>query len=410
MKQSQLFTKTQKDAPKDEVSVNAQLLIRAGFIYKEMAGVYSMLPLGLRVINKIADIVRDEMNRTGGVEMQSAALQSKETWEKSGRWDDKVVDNWFKTKLKSGGELGLAFTHEEPLASMMTNFVSSHKDLPVYVYDIRTVFRNEARAKSGVMRGREFFWKALYSFSKDEAQHMEYYEKAKQAYQNIFARVGLGEKTFLTVASGGSFSKYSHEFQTLSDSGEDTIYLCKKCRVAINKEIKHETKECPECRGDDSDEMKAIEVGNIFSLGYKFSEPFNLKYKDENGKDQLVFMGSYGFGISRAMGAIAELHHDDKGLIWPESVAPFQAHLISLGKNAEAEKIYADLQKKNIEVLYDDREMSAGQKFADADLIGIPYRIVVSEKSLSGGGVELKKRSESKSEIVKIADLAKKIK
>jgi len=410
MRQSQLFTKTQKNAPAGEVSLNAQLLIRAGFVHKEMAGIYTILPMGLLTLNKIANIVRVEMNNTGGVEIQSAALQKKETWEKTGRWSDEVVDIWFKTKLKTDAELGLAFTNEEPLAAMMKSFISSYKDLPVYVYDIRSVFRNETRAKSGIMRGREFFWKALYSFSKNESEHNEYYENAKIAYKNIFDRLGLGEKTYLTFASGGSFSKYSHEFQTICEAGEDIIYVDEEKKIAVNKEVY--TDEVLNNIGLTEDklvEKKAIEVGNIFSLGHRFSEPFNLKYKDERGEDQLVYMGCYGIGISRLMGTIVELNSDDKGIIWPESVAPFQVHLISLGKNEEAEKIYKYLQKNNIEVLLDDREdTSAGAKFADSDLIGIPWRVVVSEKSLAGGGVEVKKRSEKESEIVKVKKLLSK--
>ena len=415
MKQSKLFTKTKKEAPKDEVSANAQLLIRAGFIFKEMAGVYTMLPLGLRVINKISNIIREEMDKTGGIEVQSTALQNQDIWKKTNRWSDEVVDSWFKTKLKNGTELSLAFTHEEPMSNMMTNFIASYKDLPVYAYDIRTVFRNEARAKSGIVRGREFFWKALYSFSKDEAQHNEYYEKAKIAYQNVFDRVGLGEKTFLTFASGGSFSKYSHEFQTISEAGEDTIYIDEEKKIAVNKEVY--TDKVLQDLGLDKNklvEKKAIEVGNIFCLGYKFSEPLNLKYKDEKGVYQFVFMGSYGIGISRLMGAVVETHNDENGIIWPESVAPFAIHLIVLSLESkvrgQADEIYEDLEKKGVEVLYDDRDASAGEKFADADLIGIPYRVVVSEKSLASGGVELKKRNEKDSRIVKASDIIKLLK
>ncbi|HOW60789.1 MAG TPA: His/Gly/Thr/Pro-type tRNA ligase C-terminal domain-containing protein [Candidatus Moranbacteria bacterium] len=410
MKQTQLFTKTRKEAPKDEVSANAQLLIRAGFINKEMAGVYNVLPMGLKVINKISDIVRDEMNKIGGIEMQSTALQKQEVWEKSGRWSDEVVDNWFKTKLKNGAELSLAFTHEEPMSNLMKSFISSYKDLPVYPYDIRTVFRNEARAKSGIMRGREFFWKALYSFSKDETQHNEFYEKAKIAYQSIFERVGLGGKTFITFASGGSFSKYSHEFQTVSEAGEDIIYIDKDKKIAVNKEVY--TDEVLKDLGLEKGKLveeKAIEVGNIFSLGYRFSEPFGLKYKDENSEEKMVFMGSYGIGISRLMGTVVELNHDEKGIVWPENVAPFKVHLLSLGEDAEAEKIYRELLGKGIEVLFDDRDVSAGEKFADSDLIGIPYRVVVSKKSLVAGGAEIKKRNSEKTEIVKIKELLEKI-
>ena len=370
-----------------------------------------MLPLGLRVINKISGIIREEMNKTGAVEVQASALQNKEIWEKSNRWNDKLVDNWFKTQLKNGTELGLAFTHEEALSNLLTNFISSYKDLPIYIYDIRTVFRNEKRAKSGIMRGREFFWKALYSFSKNEEEHDKYYEKMKDIYKNIFEKVGLGDKTFLTFASGGTFSKYSHEFQTISKAGEDTIYIDKEKNIAVNKEVFNE--EVLKDLGLEKNnliEKKAIEVGNIFSLGHKFSEPFNLKYKDEQSKDQLVFMGSYGIGISRLMGTIIEIHNDANGIIWPEAVAPFKVHLISLGENEKAEEIYQELTKNNIEVLYDDREVSAGEKFADSDLIGIPYRLVVSKKSLENGGIEIKKRSEKESQIIKAEDILKELK
>ena len=410
MKQSLLFTKTQKSAPRDEVSLNAQLLIRAGYINKEMAGVYSILPLGLRVINKITAIVRDEMNKTGGVEMQSTALQKKEVWEKTNRWNDGIVDNWFKTKLKSETELGLAFTHEEPMSNMLKNFVYSYKDLPIYIYDVRTVFRNEARAKSGIMRGREFFWKALYSFSKNETEHNIYYEKAKIAYKNVFTRVGLGDKTYLTFASGGTFSKYSHEFQTISEAGEDLIYVSQEKNIAINKEVYNdEVLADLNLKKDELVEKKSIEVGNIFSLGHKFSEPFDLKYRDEKGAEQFVYMGSYGLGISRLMGTIVETWNDERGITWPETVAPFKVHLLSLNQDEKAQELYAELLKNNIEVLFDDRDVSAGAKFADSDLIGIPYRIVLSEKSLAAGGAEIKKRSEKESRILKIEDIVKEL-
>ena len=400
MRQSQLFTKTRKEAPGDEVSKNAQLLIRAGFIHKEMAGVYSFLPLGLRVIENITKIIREEMDAVGGVRVQSAVLQKKETWEKTNRWSDDVVDNWFKTNLKNETELGLAFTHEEPMTAMMKDYISSYKDLPAYPYDIMTVFRNEARAKSGVMRGREFFWKALYSFSRDEQQHNEFYEKMKIAYKNVFDRVGIGAMTYLTFASGGSFSKYSHEFQTLSSAGEDIIHIHSESGTAINKEVfTDEVKNDLRLEGDFKEE-KAIEVGNIFSLGEKFSGPLELTYKDEQGEVKNVFMGSYGIGISRLVGTIAELLSDDRGLVWPESIAPFQVHLISIGQDEKAETLYNTLKSKGIEVLFDDRDARPGEKFADSDLVGIPYRVVISEKSLTAGGYEIKKRDSLESQIV----------
>lgn len=407
MKQSHLFTKTKKESPTDEVSLNAELLIKAGFINKEMAGVYSFLPLGLRVIKKIENIIREEMDVIGGTEMRTSVFQSKEVWEKSGRWSDDVVDIWFKTKLKSGGEVGLSFTNEEAYSDILKQYISSYKDLPVYPYDFKNIFRNETRSKSGILRGREFYWKALYSFSKNEAEHNEFYEKAKQAYKNIFLRVGIGHLTYLCFASGGSFSKYSHEFQTLTGAGEDTIYIDENKGIAINSEVYNdEVIENLGLKKEDLVEKRAIEVGNIFSLGTRFSEPFDLKYKNENGEEKLVIMGSYGIGLSRLMGTIVETSSDEKGIIWPESVAPFKVHLLLLGADekvcGEANKLYEDLIGKGAEVLYDDRrDVNAGEKFADADLIGIPFRVVVSKRSLDDGGFEVKKRTEEKGRTVK---------
>lgn len=398
MRQSFLFTKTKKESPSDEVSFNAELLIKAGFISKEMAGAYSFLPLGLRVIKNIEAIVRDEMNEIGGLEMRTTVLQNKEVWEKTNRWNDDVVDNWFKTKLKNGGEVGLSFTNEEAYSNIMKQYVSSYKDLPAYPYDFKTIFRNEARSKSGMLRGREFYWKALYSFSKNEEEHSLFYEKIKQSYKNIFNRVGIGHLTYMTFSSGGSFSKFSHEFQTITGAGEDTIYIDENKGFAINKEVF--TDENIQDLGLDKNnlvEKRAIEVGNIFSLGTKFTEPFNLKYKNENGEEKLVVMGSYGIGLSRLMGAIVEVSNDERGIIWPESVAPFKVHLLVIGNDEdskkEAENLYLEFKNKNIEVLFDDRiNLTAGEKFADSDLIGIPYRVLVSKRSLADGGYELKER------------------
>ena len=411
MKQSFLFTKTKKESPADEVSLNAELLIKAGFINKEMAGVYSYLPLGLRVIKNIESIIREEMDAVGGQEMKTSILQSKEIWEKSGRWSDEVVDNWFKTKLKNGNEVGLSWTNEEAHANILKQYISSYKDLPIYPYDFKDIFRNEARSKSGILRGREFYWKALYSFSKSEEEHNEFYEKAKQAYKNIFGRVGVGHLTYLTFASGGTFAKYSHEFQTLTGAGEDTIYIDEDKNIAINKEVY--TDEVIENLGLNKDnlvEKKAIEVGNIFSLGTKYSTPFDLKYKDEKGEEKLVIMGCYGIGLGRLMGTVVEALSDDKGIIWPSSIAPFQVHLLALGEdeniNKEASALYEELIQKGIEVLFDDRKgLSAGEKFADADLIGIPYRVVISKRSLADNGYEVKKRNEGNGKVINKSDL-----
>ena len=413
MKQSLLFTKTQRESPSDEVSLNAELLIKAGYVYKEMSGVYSFLPLGLRVLKKIEGIIREEMNRIGGTEMKTSIFQSKDVWDKTGRWDDSVVDIWFKTKLKNGGDLGLSFTNEEAYVNILKQHINSYKDLPAYPYDFKEIFRNEARSKSGILRGREFFWKALYSFSKDEEEHNIFYEKAKEAYKNIFKRVGIGHLTYLTFASGGTFSKYSHEFQTLTGAGEDTIYLDENRGLAINKEIyDDEELKFLGLKKEDLIEKKSIEVGNIFSLGTKFTEPFNLTYKDKDGREKLVIMGSYGIGLGRLMGTVVEVLSDDRGIIWPESIAPFKIHLLSLGKDEkvlqQAEDLYKELTQKGIEVLYDDREdVSAGEKFADSDLMGIPFRVIISNRTVTEGGYELKKRTEEKERIVKREELFK---
>lgn len=411
MKQSFLFTKTQRESPSDEVSLNAELLIKAGYVYKEMSGVYSYLPLGLRVLKKIEGIIREEMNKIGGAEMKTSIFQNKDVWDKTGRWDDGVVDIWFKTKLKNGGEVGMSFTNEEAYANILKQHINSYKDLPAYPYDFKEIFRNEVRSKSGILRGREFFWKALYSFSKDEDDHNVFYEKAKEAYKNIFKRVGIGHLTYLTFASGGTFSKYSHEFQTITGAGEDIIYLDENKGLAINKEIyDDEELSLLGLKKEDLIEKKSIEVGNIFSLGTKFTEPFNLTYKDKDGQEKLVIMGSYGIGIGRLMGTVVEVLSDDKGIIWPESIAPFKIHLLSLGKEEkvlqEAENLYKELTQKGIEVLYDDREdVSAGEKFADSDLMGIPFRVIISNRTVNEGGYELKKRTEEKERIVKKEEL-----
>lgn len=398
MRQSTLFTKTRKEAPADEVSKNAQLLIRAGFVYKEMAGVYSYLPLGLRTFKKIENIIRDEMNKIGGEEVVLTSLQERATWEPTNQWDDEQVDVWFKTKLKNETELGLAVTHEPPLTRLMKDFVHSYRDLPRFVYQFQTKFRNETRAKSGIMRCREFVMKDLYSFSKNKEEHDVFYEKAKQAYINIFNRIGIGEQTFVTFASGGMFAKFSHEFQTITDAGEDIIYVDEEKKIAVNKEVY--TDEILNELGLDKSklvEKKAVETGNIFTLADRFSGALGLNFTDEQGEKKTVFMGSYGIGPGRVMGTVVETLSDDKGIVWPASIAPFRVHLVELQSQdgtvrAEAQSVYDELTARGVEVLWDDRDLRAGEKFADSDLIGIPTRIVISEKSLAQGQVEIKDR------------------
>lgn len=395
MKFSQLFTKTIKEAPADEVAKNARLLIRGGFIFKNSAGVYSFLPLGWRVMGKIIKIIREEMDAIGGQEMFMPAMVEKKYLEATDRWN---LDVGFDIVTKKNSEAGFAlgWTHEEVLSSIASKYVSSYKDLPFSAYQIQTKFRNEARAKSGLLRGREFMMKDLYSFHADEKDLFDYYEKVKAAYMKIFDRCHL--KALYTVAGGGAFTiSNTHEFQVLSEVGEDKIMLCSQCEYAENVEISKlkEKDRCPKCGGGGGMfEEKSIEAGNIFPLGTKYSEAFNLKYIAPDGESKFVVMGSYGIGVSRLLAIIAEIHNDKNGIIWPETVAPFKYHLIALdGKNKEAEKIYEALSGRGEEVLFDDREdKTAGEKFAGADLIGCPARIVVSEKTLTAKSAEVKKR------------------
>ena len=396
MRQSQLFTKTRREAPSDEVAKNAQLLVRAGYIHKEMAGVYSYLPLGLRVLNKIVQIIREEMNAIGGQELLLSSLQNPELWKKTDRWEQDV---WFKTALNTGGELGLGWTQEEAITHIASQHVSSYRDLPFAAYQIQTKFRNEERAKSGIMRGREFLMKDLYSFHTDQKDLDAFYERAADAYRKVFTRAGIGDKTFATFASGGAFSKYSHEFQTLCESGEDTVFVSREKNIAINKEVL--TDEVLSDLGvsrDSLEESQAAEIGNIFKLGTRFSEPLGLSYLDKEGKKNPVVMGCYGIGPTRLMGAIVEVLADENGLVWPESVAPFTVHIVSLGKDGDeisktADALYDDLVKTGIEVIYDDRDLRAGEKFADSDLLGIPKRIVVGKDAVKTGVFEVVNRA-----------------
>lgn len=407
---SNLFGKTSKNQPADADSTNARLLTQGGFISKQMAGVYNYLPLGLRVLTKIQNIVREEMNAVGGNEILMPVLTSEESYVTTGR---NTIDIFFRTEGEGGAKFVLNPTHEEVVTPLVQKYVFSYRDLPVSVYQIQNKFRNEPRAKSGLLRGREFNMKDMYSFHASTEDLDRYYDKVIGAYFNVYKRLGIGDITVKTYASGGMFSKYSHEFQTLSDIGEDTVYLCEKCNVAINKEIISEQNVCPECGNQDLVERKAIEVGNIFKLGTKYSGAFDFKFTDAGGKTRPVEMGCYGMGPSRIMGTLAEVFNDEKGIIWPESVAPYKYHLVPLGQDKEvieaAEKLYADLIKKGAEVLYDDREATAGVKLADADLIGIPVRLVVSKKTLEQESVEWKSRSKKDFEMVKMKDLAEKI-
>jgi prolyl-tRNA synthetase len=410
MRISRLITKTSKTAPADEVAKNAQLLIQAGYVYKVMAGVYAYTPLGLRVLERIKQIVREEMNAVGGQELIMTNLQRKETWQPTGRWDDKVVDVWFKTKLQDQTELGLAWSHEEPIMEMMEHFIKSYKDLPSSVYQFQTKLRNELRAKSGIMRGREFVMKDMYSLHATSEDCDAYYDKVIEAYKRCYERLGIGDSTFVTFASGGAFTKFSHEFQAICEAGEDTLYINDEYTVAVNEEV---LDDAAAELGIDKTNLKPVtsaEVGNIFKFGTEKSEQMGIYYTDRDGRQQPIYLASYGIGITRVMGVIVEKFADEYGIVWPENLAPYSVYLVQIGGiTDEAQKLYDALRAKKIEVLWDDRDERPGAKFADADLLGIPHRVVISPTLVENSQIEYKARSKKESEILTYETLIAKL-
>ncbi len=414
MKYSSLFGKTTRNVSGDEVAANAILLTKAGFVYKVMAGVYAYTPLGIRVLDKIKQIVREEMNAIGGQELIMSSLQKKETWETTGRWSDEVVDVWFKSELKDKTEVGFGWSHEEAIIEMVKEQLSSYRDLPINVYQFQTKMRNELRAKSGIMRGREFVMKDMYSCSTDEAQHEAFYQATMDAYTRVFDRLGFGEDTFITFAAGGAFTEFSHEFQTICEAGEDVIYINRAKNIAINEEVLNDaTMAKLGVTRDELEEVKTAEVGNIFNFGTDKSQETDFAFTNAEGEKQYVHLGSYGIGITRAMGVIVEKFHDERGIMWPEAVAPYRVHLVSLGVDAEvlaeAEKLYHQLEEAGVEVLWDERDASAGVKLGDADLIGLPWRVLVSKKTLEQGKLEVKKRDQGEAEMLSVEELMKKV-
>lgn len=397
MRQSTLFPKTRKEAPKDAESVNHKLLVRGGFIDQLMAGSWTLLPLGWRVVTKINNIIREEMNAIGGQELLMPLMHPKSIWEETGRWE-KAKEVMYQFEA-SGKWFGLAFTHEEIVMDLLRKNIKSYQDLPVSIYHFSTKFRKEARAKSGILRGREFMMKDLYSAHSTEKDLMDYYKKVQDAYSRIFKRLGFDFK--ITEASGGVFTENkTHEFQVISDSGEDTIYFCDKCDWGVNKEI-YEGKKgdtCPSCKKGKVVEAKSIEVGNIFPFGTWYGERMRVYFTDEKGLKKPVWFGSYGIGPTRVLGTWVEVSHDERGIIWSKQISPFDAHLVELPGAKNAKKIYEDLKEKGIDVLWDDRDVPTGAKFADSDLIGIPVRLVVSEKS--GDKIEYKERDSEKIELL----------
>lgn len=412
MKRTQLFTKTSKTAPADEVSLNAKLLIRAGYVHKEMAGVYAYLPLGLRVLDNIKQVVRNEMNAIGGQELLMTNLQPKAVWQTTGRWDDELVDIWFKTNLKTDEEVGLAWSHEEPILNMLRNHVTSYKDLPVAVYQFQTKLRNELRAKSGIMRGREFLMKDMYSVHASKEDLESFYELVQAAYQRIFAELGIGDFTYMTFASGGAFTKFSHEFQTVCEAGEDWLYLDRSNHIAVNEEVIDQAAEELHLDKNQLERVRSAEIGNIFNFGTDKAEAMGVNFTDSDNQTQPLWYGSYGIGISRLMGVIAELFADERGLVWPDKIAPFQVYLVTIGDSEDVVKkgqsVHDLLEENGIKVLWDNRDVRPGEKFADGDLMGIPHRVVVSERLLSDGDkIEYKARTSNQSKIITESELVK---
>ena len=394
MRLSKNFTRTIKQAPADEVARNAQLLIRAGYVHKTMAGVYSFLPLGLRVVENIKQIVREEMNKIDSQELVMSTLQRKETWQETGRWSDELVDVWFKSHLQDGTEVGFGWTHEEPIVDLLRNYLKSYKDLPISVYQFQNKLRNELRAKSGIMRGREFVMKDMYSVHASKEDLDKYYNAAIEAYKRCYDRFGIGDETYVTFASGGAFTKFSHEFQTICDAGEDYIYLHRGKNIAVNEEVLDEAVKELGINRSELERVKTAEVGNIFNFGTQKSEEMRLVFTDAEGVEQYAYMGSYGIGITRVMGVIVEKFADDKGLVWPENIAPAKVYLVQIGSQsrATADELYQKLQSAGIETIYDDRDERPGVKFADAELLGIPYRVTVSDRLLDDGKWEVSTR------------------
>lgn len=412
MRMSQLFTKTSKTAPADEVALNAQLLIRAGFVYKVMAGVYAYTPLGLKVLENIKQIVREEMNAVGGQELIMTNLQRRDTWETTTRWSDDIVDVWFKTRLKDDTELGLAWSHEEAIMEMMQQFVKSYKDLPTSVYQFQTKLRNELRAKSGIMRGREFIMKDMYSLHASAEDLDEYYNKVIDAYKRVYDRLGIGKETYVTFASGGAFTKFSHEFQTICDAGEDILYVHKEKNIAVNEEVLDDAIAELGISKDELVKVKSAEVGNIFNFGTEKAEQMEVTFTGSDGKEHPVYLASYGIGITRVMGVVVEKFADSKGIVWPENIAPVKVYLVRIGGEGatrHADELYEELLKKGIDVLYDDRDERPGAKFADAELMGIPYRVTVSDRLLEAGTYEFTTRATGETKLLTREELSSKL-
>ena len=412
MRQSQIFAKTKKETPKGAETISHQYLVRGDFVDQTAAGVYSFLPLGWQVYQKIERIIREEMNNLGGQEVSMPALIPQNLWQETGRWND-IDPPLFVVEDRHQKKYGLGPTHEEVITDLVRRRVKSYQDLPLYLYQIQTKFRNEMRATGGLLRVREFVMKDLYSFNASEEETLEFYEKVKKAYLKIFSRCGL--KVAVAEADSGTIGgSLSHEFSLLAETGEDKILVCSKCSYGANINKVGKIRKCPQCGGQ-MEKSNGIEAGHTFYLGTKYSQAMGANFTDKDGQKKSIVMGCYGIGLGRLMAAIVEASHDKKGIIWPDSVAPFQIHLIELSANNKeltkaAQKLYQDLTKVGLEVLYDDRDKSAGEKLVESDLIGIPMRLVISEKTIAKKAVEVKRRESETIKLVEIGKLVSELK
>ncbi|WP_017873246.1 proline--tRNA ligase [Candidatus Caldatribacterium saccharofermentans] len=390
MRMSLLFAPTMKEDPQEAEVASHRLMLRGGFIRQLSAGVYTFLPLGWRTLEKIIRIVREEMNRAGGQELLMPAMQPAELWKETGRWD-LYGPELVRFQDRRGRDFCLGPTHEEVITDLARREIRSYRQLPLMLYQIQTKFRDEIRPRFGIMRAREFIMKDLYSFDRDVEGLRVSYQKMYEAYCRVFSRCGL-RYIAVPAESGVIGGDVSHEFLILAESGEEKVFVCPSCNSATTVEEAL----CPQCGGF-LEEKRGIEVGHIFQLGTKYSEPMKAYFVDRDGKEKPLVMGCYGIGIGRTMAAAIEANHDEKGICWPISLAPYEVVVIPVNMKKEghrqaAEELYGKLRQSGFEVVIDDREESAGYKFTEADLIGFPLHIIVGERMERNGRVEVKLR------------------
>ena len=409
---SKFFIPTLKEIPIGTEAVSHQLLLRAGLVHMLTSGVYSYLPLGLRVLKRIENIIREEMNAAGAVELFLPVLQPIELWQRTGR-DKTLAEVMIRFKDKKNRDMCLGPTHEEVITDLVKGFVQSYRQLPINLYQIQTKFRDEIRPRFGIVRACEFIMKDAYSFDKDKEDLKKSYELMYQAYKNIFKRCGLSP-VIIEADSGAMGGDVSHEFLVTAPIGEDEVVLCPACGFAsVEGDSRHPGQKCPQCAKEFLEKKTAIELGHVFQLGLKYSSALGANYLDEKGQEKPIVMGCYGIGVSRLIAAIVEMNHDAKGIIWPAEVAPFDVEILVLKTDEPqlmtlARQLEQELAHRGLAVLVDERDESAGVKFNDADLIGIPFRVILGKKTLSDKTVEIKNRRSGAVQLVPVASAIEK--